>query len=96
MVNGASKTLVGEAEMQNVAVLHFVFLAFKAHFASFLATRLAVEFDEVVISDSFRANEAFFKIRVDDACRAGRHCAGFDCPGPVSYTHLTLPTNREV
>ena len=25
-----------------------------------------------------------------------RHYAHVDCPGPVSYTHLTLPTNREV
>ena len=27
---------------------------------------------------------------------ANRHYAHVDCPGPVSYTHLTLPTNREV
>ena len=23
-------------------------------------------------------------------------CASMNIPGPVSYTHLTLPTNREV
>ena len=40
----------------------------------------------------------------DDKCEAAliesRWSAGFACPScgcaPVSYTHLTLPTNREV
>ena len=33
------------------------------------------------------------KIVVDELRRAGREIADFT---PVSYTHLTLPTNREV
>ena len=39
-----------------------------------------------------RAKEALIARAVTDANRPG----SLPCPDPVSYTHLTLPTNREV
>ena len=34
-----------------------------------------------------------FHTNMDLMSHLGTHC---ECPYPVSYTHLTLPTNREV
>ena len=34
--------------------------------------------------------------KLDDVIAMGRGDTDLDTPRPVSYTHLTLPTNREV
>ena len=63
---------VGEAEMQHVAVLDDVVLAFEAELARFARARLALPGDIVVIGDGLGADEALLEVGVDDAGRLRR------------------------
>ena len=56
-----------EAEVHDVAVLDYVFLAFYGHLAGFLDGGLASQRDEVVVFDHFCADESFLEVGVDDA-----------------------------
>ena len=56
-----------EAEVQDVAVLDDVVLAFEPELAGVLRARFAVERDVVVIGDGLGADEALLEIGVDDA-----------------------------
>src|SRR5687768_12361976 len=60
-----------EAELDHVAVLHDVFLAFDPQLADFLRAVLGAGGNEVVVVDDFRGDEAAFEIGVDHAggCR---------------------------
>ena len=58
---------VGEAEVQHVAVLNGVVLAFEPELARFARARLALVRDVVVIGDRLGADEALLEIGVDDA-----------------------------
>ena len=40
--------------------------------------------------------DGYLERNYDDLLQAAYRIAGKDGPDPVSYTHLTLPTNREV
>ena len=67
-----------------------------------LAALLDIEFDVLtdLVSDQFRGKEKLITPNVR-ALELGYHYASehYSCPlgiRPVSYTHLTLPTNREV
>ena len=72
---------VGEAEMQHVAVLHHIFLAFQAELAGLARARLALVGDIVVIGDGLGADKALFEIRMDDARRSRAARALLDGPG---------------
>ena len=54
-----------EAEVHDVTVLHYIFLAFDAHFAGFPNSCLSAECVEIVIFYDFGADKAFFEIGVD-------------------------------
>ena len=60
--------------MHDVAVLHDVVFAFKAHFASFFGRNFAAKRGIVVVGDGFSPDEAFFKVGVDDASGLRRGC----------------------
>ena len=60
-------TLVAEEEVQHVAVLHPVGLAFRSHPAGLFRPLLAAEADEVVVGDGLGPDEAALEIAVDDA-----------------------------
>ena len=66
--------------MDNVAFLDAVILAFEPPFAGFFGTRFTVVTDEVVVSDNFGADEATFKVGVNDACSL--RCSGVSGHGP--------------
>src|SRR5690606_9216819 len=70
-----------ETEMQDIAFLDDVILAFQAQPTRFLGTRLATILDEVVIGDGFSTNEATLEVGVDDRSRLRRGCADTDLPG---------------
>jgi hypothetical protein len=55
-----------EQEVQHVAILDHVFLAFGAHLAGFLGAGFALVLDEVVKGDGLGADEAAFEVGVDD------------------------------
>ncbi len=59
-----------EQEVQHIAVLDDVFLAFGAHLAGFLGTLFALNLDEIVVRNRLGADKAAFKVGVD-----GRSCA---------------------
>src|SRR5690606_24226687 len=63
-----------EAEVQHVAFLDDVVLAFQAQAAGFLGALLALEVDEVVIADGFGADESTLEIGMYDA--GGLRCGG--------------------
>ena len=46
--------------------------------------------------ESFRSELLSIASKIDDVIPLGRGDPDFHTPKPVSYTHLTLPTNREV
>jgi hypothetical protein len=70
-----------EQEVQHVAVLDDVFLAFGAHLAGFLGAGLALVGDEVVEGDGLGADEALLEIGVDHAGGLRRGVALVDGPG---------------
>ena len=70
-----------EQEIQHVAVLDDVFLAFDAHLAGFLGAGFALAGDEVVVGDGLGADEAALEVGVDDAGRLRRGVAAVDGPG---------------
>ena len=51
-----------KSEIDDVAFLYAVVLAFEAPFARFFCARFAVVADEVVVGDDFGADEAAFKV----------------------------------
>ena len=67
--------------MHHIAVLDDVFLAFEAHLARFLGALFAVIGDEILIADHFGADEAFFKIGMNDTGCLRRGIAFVDGPG---------------
>jgi len=69
-----------EPEQRHVAVLHDVILAFAAYEPLFLARGDGAEFDERFERDDLRANEPFFKIRMDLARGLRRFGAARDRP----------------
>src|SRR5690606_25303322 len=62
--NAASRSDV-EAEVQDIAFLHDVFLAFQPQPARVACAGFALVLDEVVVADGFSSNEAFLEIGVD-------------------------------
>src|SRR5690606_26595469 len=70
-----------ETEVQHVAFLDDVVLAFQSQTAGFLGALLALEVDEVVIADGFGADEATFEIGMDDARRLRCGGTGAQLPG---------------
>ena len=56
-----------EQEVQHVAVLDDVVLAFGTHLAGFLGALFALVLDEVVEGDGLGADEAAFEVGMDDA-----------------------------
>src|SRR6187402_2170902 len=70
-----------EAEVQHVAFLHQVFLAFQPQAAGFLGALLALELDEVVEGDRFGTDEAALEVGVDDGGGLRRGGARADLPG---------------
>jgi uncharacterized protein YllA (UPF0747 family) len=71
----------GPSEMQHVAVLDDVFLAFCTHLPCVLRALLTPVLDEVVIRDGLGADVAAFEICMDDARRLGAGVANVDGPG---------------
>src|SRR3569623_3017767 len=69
-----------EQEVQHIAVLDDVLLAFRAHLARFLRALFALVRDEVLIRYGLRANEAAFEVGMDHAGRLRRGVA--DVNGP--------------
>ena len=67
--------------MEDVAVLHDIFLAFLAQLARVARAGLAVERDIIVVGDGFGADEAALEIGVDFARGARRLAALLDRPG---------------
>ena len=65
-------------EHQHITVLHNVLFAFRAHLAGVFGALLAFASDEIVISNGFRADEAFFEIGVNHACGLRRFGAALD------------------
>ncbi len=57
--------------MDDVTVVHDIFLAFVAALAGFLGADFALVGDVVVVGDGEGADEAAFEIRVDDAGSLG-------------------------
>src|SRR5262245_27490885 len=77
----------GEAEVQHVAVLDDVVLAFESELAGIARARFAIERDVIVVGDCLGAYEALLEIGVDDARRllrprASRHGPGASLLGP--------------
>src|SRR5690606_25175223 len=70
-----------EQEVQYVAILDYVFLAFCTHLACFLGALFALEGNIVVISNGLGADEATLKIGVNNACRLGGRIANVNSPG---------------
>jgi len=68
-------------EVQNVAILDHVFLAFGAHLASVLGTLLALVGNEVLEGNGLRPDEAALEIAVDHASCLGCGVADVDGPG---------------
>src|SRR3546814_2334919 len=61
-----------EAEVQHVAFLDAVLLAFQAQAAGVAGAGFAAVLDEVVVADGFGADEALFEVGVD-------HAGGLGC-----------------
>src|SRR5262245_61859523 len=70
-----------EAEVQHVAVLDDVVLAFEPELAGVARAGFAVERDVIVVSDGLGADEAFLEIGVDDTRRRLRPRAARHGPG---------------
>src|SRR5262249_13141528 len=70
-----------EAEVEDVAVLDDVVLAFGPHLAGLLGALLSVASDEGLIGYGFGPDEAALEIRVNDACRFGSGRAAAHGPG---------------
>src|SRR5205085_3770695 len=77
----AARRLDVEQEVQHVAVLDDVLLAFGAHSAGLPGALLAPERDEVVERDRLGADEAALEVGVDDAGGLRRRVADVDRPG---------------
>ena len=70
-----------EQEVQNIPIMHHIFLTLRAHLAMFFRTVFAFELDEVREGNGLRADEAFFKIGVNRGGGAGCGVAFVDGPG---------------
>ena len=75
-----------EQEVQHVAVLDHVLLAFGTHLAGFLGTLFALVGEEVGEGDRLRADETSFEVGMDDA--GGLRCRVTAVNGP-RLTSLT-------
>lgn len=75
-----------EQEVQHIAVLHHVFLAFCTHLAGILGALLALVGNEIVKGNGLRADETAFKIAVNHAGRLGRRVADMDGQARTSFT----------
>ena len=92
-----------KSEMDDVAFLYAVVLAFEAPFARFFCASFAMVTDKVVVGDDFGADEAAFEIGVDDtgSLRRGgvfRHGPGayfFDAGGEVGAEAEQLVTGTD-
>ena len=71
-----------ETEMQDIAVMHGVILALKAHLPGLFRPSLAAKRHKIAISYGFRSNEAFLKVGMDHPSRSRRRGSPGDCPGP--------------
>ena len=58
-----------EPEVHHVPVLDDVLLAFRAHLAGFSGTGFTIEAHIIFEGDGFGADEALFKVRMDDPSR---------------------------
>ena len=75
-----------EAEVHDVSVLHYVFLAFHAQFSGFAYGGFAAILDVVFVFDDFGADETFLKVCMDDT-GALRSFPAFTV-GPCLYFHF--------
>lgn len=75
-----------EQEVEDVAVLDHVVLAFRTLLAGLLGTLLALVGDEVIEADRLGADEAPLEIGVDDARRLWRSVALVDGQARTSFT----------
>src|SRR5690606_39977280 len=69
-----------EAEMQDVAFLHPVFLALQPQPAGLARAGFAAVADEVVVGNGLGADEALLEVGVDDRGGLGRGRAALDRP----------------
>lgn len=70
-----------EQEVQNIAVLDDVFLAFRPHFSGFLCSNFPFVSDKIVEGNSLSANESAFEIGVNHTCCLRRRITDVNCPG---------------
>ena len=70
-----------ESEMDNVAVLHDVFLALQPPAPGVFCALLALVLNELVITNDFGADKALLEVGVDDRCCFGGGGADFHGPG---------------
>jgi len=68
--------------MHDIAVFNDVILAFKTPFSGVFSALLAFVGDEVFIRDDFGADEASFKVAMDNAGGLWRRCSYGNGPGP--------------
>src|SRR3989344_4660143 len=77
----ARGTLYVKPEMHHVAVVHDVFLAFKAHLAGLARAVLALAVDVIVEGDDFGADKPALEVSVDHARGLRRMRPGAHSPG---------------
>ena len=70
-----------EAEFNDIAILHDVFLAFDAEFGLFLRFGHGTAGNQILVRNDLGGNEAALEVSVDDTGRAGGFVAGVDGPG---------------
>ena len=74
-------------EVDNVAILHHIFLAFAADFAEGLCISHGAAFLHIIEGNNLCTNKAALKVRMDFTCRLGCFCAR--CNRPSSNLRLT-------
>ena len=79
--NSACLCLNIKPEQHNIAVLDYIFFAFRADEAFFLGGIVAAAIQKILIVDNFGTDEAPLEIGVDFSGSLGRFRAHTDCPG---------------
>ena len=80
-LKNSSSCLDVEQEVQHVAILDHVFLAFGAHLARVLCALFTLVLDEVFKRDGLGPDEAALEVAMDHTCGLGSGVAHMDGPG---------------
>ena len=72
-----------EAEVHDIAVLDFVFLAFDSHLSGLAHSSLGAVADVVFVLDDLGADEATLEVCMDDACALRRNVQAFTSISPA-------------